>query len=62
MEQLKKHCKQKGNEKPVEYEIKLQKNSVPLSDGEKKTLTDSCAQSDPTQAAYFHMRSVLMRW
>ena len=33
-----------------------------MSDGEKKTLTDSCAQSDPTQAAYFHMWSVLMKW
>ena len=63
MEPLKKHCKQaKGGEKAVEYEIKLQKNSVPLSDGEKKTLTDSCAQSDPIQAAYFHMRSMLMAW
>ena len=60
---LKKHyTKVRGGEKTAEYEIKLLENSVPLSEGEKKTLTDGCVQDDYVQAAYFHMRSVLSSW
>ena len=60
---LKRHYKKvRGGEKTAEYEIKLLENSVPLSEGEKKTLKNGCVQDDYVQAAYFHMRSVLSSW
>ena len=58
----KRYKKGRGGEKTVEYEIKLLKNSLPLSDAKKETLTKESGQDNHIQATYFHMRCVLMAW
>lgn len=51
-----------NDENIMEYEIKLKNDVSPFSDGEKVTLTTSCNQENYLQAAYFHMRIVLVYW
>ena len=59
---LNKKYKETRNEEVIEYEIKLRKGVSPLSEGERQTLTVTSKQENYIQAAYFHMRVVLMDW